>query len=84
MNSRSLPQLLPKKYKTGYRLEKRKKHTTVDFEPVLAERGLVCELGIISSPPIDQQAATLLTQYLTKSEKRLAMFFTPCKKLTRL
>jgi hypothetical protein len=51
---------------------KAQQHTTVDFDPGVA-KGVVEELKAISSrPSTDKRNA--LTQYLTKSEKRLATF----------
>jgi len=47
-------------------------HSTVDFEPGVA-KGVVDELGAISSRPLTDRR-NALTQYLTRSEKRLAMF----------
>ena len=47
------------------------KHTTVDFQPGVA-MGVVDELRAISSRPLTDKR-NALTQYLTKSEKRLAV-----------
>lgn len=51
---------------------KAQKHTTVDFEPGVAG-GVVEELRVISSRPLTDKR-NALTQYLAKSEKRLATF----------
>ena len=60
---------------------KAQQHTTVDFEPGVA-KGVVDELRVISSrPSTDKRNA--LTQYLTKSEKRLATF-SPHAELTKI
>ncbi len=60
---------------------KAQKHTTVDFQPGVAD-GVVEELRAISShPSTDKRNA--LTQYLTKSEKRLATF-SPHAQLTKV
>jgi len=60
---------------------KAQKHTTVDFEPGVA-KGVVDELRAISSRPLTDKR-NALTQYLTKSEKRLAMF-SPHAELTKI
>jgi hypothetical protein len=57
------------------------KHTTVDFEPGVA-KGVIEELRAISSHPLTDKR-NALTQYLTKSEKRLAMF-SPHAELTKI
>jgi hypothetical protein len=59
---------------------KAQKHTSVDFEPGVA-KGVVDELGAISSHPLTDKR-NALTQYLTKSEKRLATF-SPQAELTK-
>jgi len=60
---------------------KAQKHTTVDFDPGVA-KGVIEELRKISShPSTDKRNA--LTQYLTKSEKRLATF-SPHAQLTKI
>jgi hypothetical protein len=59
---------------------KAQKHTTVDFEPGVA-KGVVDELRAISSHPLTDKR-NALTQYLTKSEKRLAKF-SPHAELTK-
>jgi hypothetical protein len=56
-------------------------HTTVDFEPGVA-KGVVDELRAISSRPLTDRR-NALTQYLTRSEKRLAMF-SPHAELTKI
>jgi hypothetical protein len=56
-------------------------HTTVDFEPGVA-KGVVEELRKISSHPLTDKR-NALTQYLTKSEKRVAMF-SPHAALTKI
>ena len=60
---------------------KAQKHTTVDFEPGVA-KGVVDELRAISSRPLTDKR-NALTQYLTKSEKRLATF-SPHAQLTKI
>jgi hypothetical protein len=60
---------------------KAQKHTTVDFEPGVA-MGVVEELRAISSRPVTDKR-NALTQYLTKSEKRLATF-SPHAELTKI
>jgi len=57
------------------------KHTTVDFQPGVA-MGVVDELRAISSRPLTDKR-NALTQYLTKSEKRVAMF-SPHAALTKI
>jgi hypothetical protein len=57
------------------------KHTTVDFEPGVA-KGAVDDLRAISSRPLTDKRKAL-TQYLTKSEKRLAAF-SPHAGLTKI
>ena len=57
------------------------KHTTLDFEPGVA-KGVVDELRAISSRPLTDKR-NALTQYLTKSEKRLATF-SPHAELTKI
>ena len=60
---------------------KAQQHTAVDFQPGVAS-GVVEELRAISSHPLaDKRNA--LTQYLTKSEKRLATF-SPHTQLTKI
>ncbi len=56
-------------------------HTTVDFEPGVAS-GVVEELRAISSRPLTDKR-NALTQYLAKSEKRLATF-SPHAQLTKI
>ncbi len=60
---------------------KAQKHTTVDFEPGVA-KGVVDELRAISSRPLTDKR-NALTQYLTKSKKRLATF-SPHAELTKI
>lgn len=60
---------------------KAQKHTTVDFEPGVA-MGVVDELRAISSRPLTDKR-NALTQYLTKSEKRLAAL-SPHAELTKI
>jgi hypothetical protein len=60
---------------------KAQKHTTVDFEPGVA-KGVIEELRAISSHPLTDKR-NALTQYLTKSEKRLATF-SPYAQLTKI
>jgi hypothetical protein len=60
---------------------KAQKHTTVDFEPGVAD-GVVEELRVISSHPLTDKRNGL-TQYLAKSEKRLATF-SPHAQLTKI
>jgi hypothetical protein len=60
---------------------KAQQHTTVDFEPGVA-KGVVDELRAISSRPLTDKR-NALTQYLTKSEKRLATF-SPHAELTKI
>ncbi len=60
---------------------KAQKHTTVDFEPGVA-KGVVEELRAISSRPLTEKR-NALTQYLTKSEKRLGAF-SPHAQLTKI
>jgi len=59
---------------------KAQKHTTVDFEPGVA-KGVVDELRAISSRPLTNRR-NALTQYLTRSEKRLATL-SPHAELTK-
>ena len=56
-------------------------HTTVDFEPGVA-KGVVDELRAISSRPLTDRR-NALTQYLAKSEKRIATF-SPHAELTKI
>jgi hypothetical protein len=56
-------------------------HTTVDFEPGVA-KGVVDELRAISSHPLTNKRDAL-TQYLAKSEKRIATF-SPHAELTKI
>jgi hypothetical protein len=60
---------------------KAQQHTTVDLEPGVA-KGVVDELRAISSHPLTDKR-NALTQYLTKSEKRLATF-SPHAELTKI
>ena len=60
---------------------KAQQHTTVDFEPGVA-KGVIEELRAISSHPLTDKR-NALTQYLTKSEKRLATF-SPHAQLTKI
>ena len=60
---------------------KAQKHTTVEFEPGVA-KGVVDELKAISSHPLTDKRSAL-TQYLAKSEKRLAAF-SPHANLTKI
>jgi hypothetical protein len=60
---------------------KAQQHTTVDFEPGVA-KGVVDDLRAISSRPLTDKR-NALTQYLTKSEKRLATF-SPHAELTKI
>ncbi len=70
-----------KKIQDRITIWKAQTHTTVDFEPGVA-KGVVDDLRAISSRPLTDKR-NALTQYLTKSEKRLATF-SPHAELTRL